>query len=254
MLKINDPKIKQFIYNIQQQSANKIKMLENELQVLNQKNKDLMMKLENEVQVLNQKNKNLMMKLENQSNNDNECLEEKNQLIKTLQNQVKSIKNELEMNVKQHKAEKDLSESKIEILENELSSATMSLKTTQAENEKLKNKNNTEWGEKIEIKNLKDELKLSKDLYEDKIKTLKMELTDKKKTLDKINKIIIKNNEYFETITSQLESKNKLLSELETTLDIERRESEVLKQEFEVLKEELVLAKKNYILSSQSFY
>lgn len=252
----NDPhvnnKIKHYVYNMNMQHANQLKNLENEIngykiliQNFNEKEKH---KHHEEVT-----GKNKYKKM----NEEHELLLEK---IKQLENTIEEKDEKLNMYV----TKENMNKNAATLLKKEVNDKKNAMKLLEDEIEKLKKSSPTTETiggnsyDNDEIMKLKEQIEANKNSYNEKIKTLKEELNEKKKLIDKFNKIIVKNNEYFKQITDNLSYKEKIIDDLSTKYeelkekDKNREIEEELKVKIKCLEEQKHL-KNGYIFQSVTY-
>ena len=87
-----------------------------------------------------------------------------------------------------------------------------------------------------------------KRILDDKIEELTNQLENKTKLIEEVNKIILKNNSYFEQTNMELSSNKKKIDELNTLYANIKEELNLKEKQLYVTNEELILARNNYII------
>ena len=130
------------------------------------------------------------------------------------------------------------------------------MKSLEYEVEKLKNTPTSSadtYDKNSEIIKLKEQIEANKNSYNEKIKALKEELSEKKKLIEKFNKIIVKNNEYFKQITDNLSYKEKIIDDLTTKYE-ELKEKDKNREIETELKSKIKCLEKQTCLSNNDDY
>ena len=215
---------------------------------------ELNKKIESLEFIIEKKNNELFIQKTNENNNNNfntNMMHEKTKLIENKDETIISLKKELDNKdetIISLKKELDNKEKVINNKKNEIHSL---------ENEVQKIKNAVTCDKSIEIIKLKTEIESNISVYDEIISRLKSELVDKKKTIKKINEIILNNNEYFKKINDDLREKEEKIIELtkKSKKDLEKNSNEIelLKMNITTMKDELCLANNSYIIQSNTY-
>jgi chromosome segregation ATPase len=233
MLKVNET-AKNLINTMQVQYVSKIKNLEDILKQNNVELKELKIELQEKnsqiVQDQHERYEHIRC-LEQQILELQQCVEEKNGQIEKQQQ-------------KQQEVEQEQCE-RIHCLEQQILELQQCVEEKNGQIEKHE-MNNNKLNKKIEeLKNETIEKMQKKNMI---LQELTNENENKMKLIEEINKIVLKNNLYFEQTNLELSSNKIKIEELKTLYDNVNKELGLKQDELVCVKKELDLARNNYIL------